>query len=193
MGTSSEPRRFTLTDAIMLVAATAIGLALWRHNLELMWWSKSAYWPPSLRPPSLRWFWYNATRAINLLAPWSITLLALSLRRPRPPGLASRPSAIVGIVVSAGLTMWGLLFLFAVCVVGDSPWLSLAAAWFRIGLTLPGEVALSLVSVWLVGGIRSDERRLDWLDRMGWVLGGCWVVLGLLSLLLQLLVVSQER
>jgi hypothetical protein len=184
MGLTSRPRRFTLLDAIILVAATAIGFALWRPALELMWIDMhNYYWPRNGR-----WFWYNAVRSVNLLAPWSLALLALSLRQPRAHRLASRPSVVVGIVVSAGLVMWAMLLLFAVSVKGGSPVHSVGGVHFRICLLLPSEVALSLTSIWLLQALGpGDGRRLDWLDTIGWVLGGCWIVLGLLSLALYLL------
>lgn len=184
MKPTSELRRFTLLDAMVFLAATATGLALWRPHLELMWLEMNRYWPRDIR-----WFWYNITRSVDVLVPWSLALLVLSLRQPRSARLASRPSAIVGIVVSAGLIMWAVLLLIAMCIKGTSSVRSLTGIWFRTGLLLPTQVALSLASVWLLGIIRSEERRsLDWLEMMGWVLGSCWVVLGVLSPALYLLV-----
>jgi hypothetical protein len=183
MERTSEPRRFTLLDAMVLLAAAAIGLALWRHHLEHMWIDVIRSWPPQ----NIEWYWYNSARSVNVLVPWSVALLALSLRQPRPRRLISRASATVGIVVSAGLTMWAILFLLVVCVKGSSPVRSLGGVWFRIGLLMPTQVALSLASVWLLVGTSSDERRLDWLEVLGWLLGGCWVLLGLLCPALYLL------
>jgi hypothetical protein len=185
MTISSRARCFTLSDALILIVTTAIGLALWRPHFEYAWMelNRRSTW-------DVRWYWLNLSRFVNFLVPWSLALLMLSLRQPRPQlrRVVLRPAAIVGIVVLVGLGIWVVLFLFAGLVKGESSVRSLGGASFRVSLFLPLEVALSLVSFWLVHLIgRGHRMKAHWLDWMGWALGCSWVVLGLSSQALSLL------
>jgi hypothetical protein len=180
------PRRFTLIDAILLIAATAVGLALWRPSLELTWAQVNRIGLHSLRLSS---YWVNIAGLTNLFGPWSVALLILSLIKPRPQirRLVLRPAAIVGAVASLTLSIWVVLFALLVGVKGQSA-VSLSFAQFQISLFLPSQVALALASVWFVQALgRRCRPTRNWLDRLGWALGVSWFVFGFSLLLMRLL------
>ena len=67
--TSGRP--FTVADAMIVIAFTAIGLAMARSVLE----SQIVTW----------WYTYLIIGGTPMLASWSIASLGLLLRKPRPP------------------------------------------------------------------------------------------------------------
>ncbi len=99
----TRKRRFSLIDAVALIAATAIGLALQRPALI----------PLNARNMSFsgRWPWlesgifHGLIYATPVLFAWSVATLVLSLRQPRPsfrsiarsPGFVMNTAAIAGV------------------------------------------------------------------------------------------------
>ena len=109
------PRKFTILDLMLLVAATAIGFAIMRaYSLEALRNDLAPY--PDL-PKVLLTAWAYVVATLPVPAAWSVALLACRLRRPRPRWrrLASRPgfvaSGAVGLVIAIRIA--GFLTLMA--------------------------------------------------------------------------------
>jgi hypothetical protein len=102
---NSPPRRCTTLDAMVLIAATAIGFALARTyslavlNNEL----KSYPWIPRI----LLTIWVYLLAALPVVALWSMAVFVLNLRRPRLPlrQLTRQP----GFVATGAVTLVSLV------------------------------------------------------------------------------------
>ncbi len=167
-------RRFTLGDAMILVAAVAVGLAISRFGIEFMWRDLSRIQVPRL-DTWMAWknFLFgpnqlaiNATRFANLIVLNNLVWLVLAvvlirLRRPRPPlralwrqpGFAACASPVVGFAVC----------LLASLVIPESP---VASKVFGGGLVAVGPLS------WLIlRGTRTWRAEPGWIDRLGRVIG----------------------
>ncbi len=106
-----RPRRFTLADAIVLVAATAAGMALVRE-----WVRMASPTPPLFRydtgpmprgplcglAPLVRW----VVLGWPIVAMWTFALVVLRLRRPRPRRQRLfAPPGVAACVVAACVVM----------------------------------------------------------------------------------------
>ena len=166
-------RRFTLADAMILVAATAVGVAVARAYYVARMGVVAEFWAP----PISMYFGY----ATPLLISWSVALLVIRLRRPRPrprrifrqPGtvaccavafvVVARPvfmiaDGVIGLI-SRDPNPFGLVNLhnFLYFFAGDG--LGVAAAW----------MALAIAGCW--------KPEAEWIDRTGRALGACWIAL----------------
>ncbi|MBX6311366.1 MAG: hypothetical protein IRY99_00355 [Isosphaeraceae bacterium] len=153
---------------MVLVAATAAGLALTRPLMNLP--------VRSLKQVAL---------AVPMLAFWTLAILVLRLRRPRPAlhRLARQPGALAcGAASLVWLVRWGLLLGIAAmrgpaapALVGwgnsgSAPWWSHAL--YRGAAACAAAVAGAwLAAVW--GGWRRTEP--GWIDRLGQLLGLAWI------------------
>jgi hypothetical protein len=148
----------TILDAMLMIGATAIGLGLARSA-----WPKA---PDGLGDLG----WFAVAAAYAMMAPWSLALLVIRLRRPRPPlrRLGRQPGcvacaitvlviplAIVGMLPILIWADWGPQLLFSSAV---SPATPVAAAW----------VTLALAGRW--------HPEPSWIDRLGRAFGILWVV-----------------
>lgn len=177
-------RRFTLFDAMVLVAASAVAFVIVR--------------PLFVGPlqPYSGWTRYVAF-AIGGLVTWTPTALALRLRRPRPAlrRLSRQPGFAAGVAATAvlmlGLLTVGLLALVRVARQG------MAARMGRGGGPLPGVmgrtpdpswwlgvvlhfgvlVGPAVIGAWLLLAVSGRRRPTrDWLDLLGRALGTLWIV-----------------
>ncbi|QDV33067.1 hypothetical protein [Tautonia plasticadhaerens] len=172
-GTSG--RRFTILDALVLVAATAFGLALMRETKGL---------PPGRVSATQGAIDLAVVYAIyyssSMLIVWSLAAVAQAERRPRPPlgdllrspGFIAVASALLGVAVVA-LPSAGLSVLRPSTPGGTFPLalsrrLSTDVGHFVIGAALP----MAFYGRWL--------PRRTWVDRLGWAVGLLWVALLLL-------------
>src|SRR5262245_48409691 len=108
--TMTTPKRyFTLVDAIILIAAAAVGLALLRPAFnELKFLGEFMLGKSGWEGIAMS-FLYRLLYAPPLLIAWSVGTLALSLRQPRPPLHILTRSA--GFVVNTAVLV-GLLLAF---------------------------------------------------------------------------------
>jgi hypothetical protein len=164
-------RRFGLLDAMILIAATAVALALiprgwpdWGINESLL---KS------------RVTFFNVMRYVIggpiafLASIWTLALIPLRLRSPRPrrirlmrqPGMAVGVAVGVMFALSAYTATIGLLKPFA-------PFPSLMHWWGGIQLRIPFAVAGAWLGLILAGRWRAEA---GWIDRLGRVLGIFWI------------------
>jgi len=183
-------RKFTLLDAMVLVAATAVGLGWFvaEHGPELR----------EIRAFSDDWFG-RLRRVVTVLAlsipfavSWTSAVLALRLRRPRPsrPRLACQPGAVACAVALMAFAVQKVLRAVSVpvayCLSDPRTWSGWADDWERSGrdlhvmIQLPGFAVLASWLVLRLGGRWRAER--SWVDRAGRALGLWWVVLILLHL-----------
>jgi len=201
-------RPFTLLDALALVMATAIGFAATRSLADLQWtsilasvditggnragWVVAAFSPSNTaRPQGLSYATYWSQRIAfwpcPCLAAWTLAVLALALRRPRPPRrrLLRRPGTLAGLA-------WMASF-FAVALVspptlfrwsGLLPPFDWQGWWVLTWLALPKAAGFAVAISWLtltLSGRWVADR--GWPDRLGRLLGSCWIGLGVLRLL----------
>lgn len=173
----APPRKFTVLDALALIAAVGIGLALARAYQSSMDSAAAATGGAMTYPFRIRWF----GRPAPLLVSLTLTLFALRLIGPRPryrrlvgsPGFAACYAAAVGLAITAvtiamelGTGYLGyrrnplyLHFLMMRSVTFAAP--SVAGVW----------VALGLLGRW------RRHRGRDWVEVSGIVLGIGWLVL----------------
>lgn len=201
---TAPQRKFTILDAMVLVAATALGLAWWRllgpegyfhyyigHGTLLT--EISTVGPG--RWSVAGWWW---RRLLNLpmafypvLVTSTLALLGLRLASPRPrfrrlarqPGFAACVAVMLAFFAKI-LELVGAQFVFgSLTVFLDG---RLLINYFRAGngLTFPHmciSILLAMVAVWgtlwATGGFRPEK---SWIDRFGRVLGTLWIVLSLL-------------
>jgi hypothetical protein len=182
-------RRFTVSDAMVLVAATALALVGVRY-----YWPS---WPPEL---GFRGAYRHTAKIIiytNLMtiikynlyilscpaAAWTSACLALCLRRPRPtlrhltrqPGAVACAAAVV--VLAIRLINFGSV-VSILAVDGAYPWsgLSLLDMYIFDLQKIPSEIGSAVAAAWVVQAVGGRWRpEPGWIDRMGRVLGVFWV------------------
>ncbi|MDB5350761.1 MAG: hypothetical protein JWN86_2008 [Planctomycetota bacterium] len=182
-GARNGCRRFTILDGMILIAATAVGLA-WVGRV----------WPGFLNqlPPARRsWAWGRdftvkvTALATPVLMMWTWAILLLRLRGPRPgwrrvtrqPGMTACLSALILFAIVA--TVEALVIsrsiysqsLFAAEFWRDVPgslleFLALGSPFIGLG------VALSWLLMAVQRGWRSEP---SWIDRAGRAIGLLWV------------------
>ncbi|MCA1686771.1 MAG: hypothetical protein LC745_12540 [Planctomycetia bacterium] len=178
--TSPTTQRFTVTDGMVLIAATALGLAAVRElsRLALSTFGTDAFCSDLVDLS------YSVAFCLSLA--WTFALLLLRLRRPRPgrrdlfrqPGFA----ACVAVTLTATLHVMRTLTDAAYSVVKDSMmfrnFLSVSVASKCIdNLDEVGLVFAPVVlSVWTIQGLAGVwEPEASWIDRGGRILGLFWV------------------
>jgi hypothetical protein len=190
---TNRGRPFWISDAIVLVAATACGLAL----------RPSVHWMDSELIPIV----FTAARIRNglqawadelapILGAWTLALALLSLRSPR----SLRLSRHAGLAVVWGASIGLLVHILEVGVLAAKQRLDWGAFYFRVERDLyavqysvrllvsercvqaPAVAALATLGLHLISG----RRRLpaDWIDRVGSVVGASWIALMLMLWLL---------
>jgi hypothetical protein len=183
--------RFGLGDAMILVAATAVGLAATRalvvqggwHNLTMQ------LGPARVMvlggPPWAEWtaeaIHLNGAILAMLATPtavaWTLAVLALGLRAPRPGRrkLARRPGLVAGLAILPTLVAWGA---FALGV-----WLVRGSFVDKVPMVMAAPMGLSVLAAWLplILG-RRWRPEPTWTDRLGRLLGIYWIASGLILL-----------
>ena len=190
-------RRFTLLDAMVLIAATAVGFSLARtYSLAVL---NNELRPYPFIPRVLLTVWVYILAAIPVTAMWSIAVFGLCLRRPRRPlrQLARQPGFVAnGAVTLVSLVrLGGFLTLMARTIGNRFYTLSLGVSdAFSVTVSYPGPVntatvynsayfastafgiSTAVAAVWLLLAVsRRWRSQPDWLDRLGRALGVYWV------------------
>jgi hypothetical protein len=168
-------RPFTIFDAMALVAATAIGLAVTRAVAAELVIDLSRNHPALMPMATLT---MRLIEWLSLPACWSLAVLALNLRAPRLPlrRLARRPgfaaSGAVLVALVCGLSflapvMRGLGLLQAKSNIGDA-----------LLLLLAGQIGVGVATAWLAITLAGQWKvRPTWLERAGASLGAYWIIL----------------
>jgi len=162
-------RPFTVLDGMVLVAATAVGLALVHAYVPVLLASRieraeGRFVAWATGPPSC------------LALPWMLGLLVLRLRQPHPPRrlLARQPGLVACAAALAGLLPGGLWSL-SVAEFRGPAWsrLRFPEQWFGV----IDFVAPAVVGAWLALALsRRWRAEPGWIDRAGRLLGVFWVV-----------------
>jgi hypothetical protein len=178
----TAPRKITLTDAMVLVAAPALSLVMIRDYLSDPRISR-------MLPLDYTWsvseWWIRGCLYVGILSPLavslSLALFILRLRQPRPEmrRLLRQP----GMVASSATVIVGTLFVLKVflsyyLVSPSRPFwlLPLYDIWMR-RLPWGGEVvAVAWIMLRLSGAWRSEP---SWIDRAGRALGVYWIITGI--------------
>jgi hypothetical protein len=169
-GTVHLARRPSLSDAMILVAATAAALGCLRQPLEprLTCYADGRI-IDNLRPLTLVGAAFTAT--------WGAAVLAIRLRRPRPCGTdwRRRPGFIACVAATAGC----LAKLAALLIWGASV-NYLYVRWYVP--TILGQMiepaAMAVVGAWLALWLaRMWKREQTWVDDLGIAVGLSWIAL----------------
>jgi hypothetical protein len=178
-------RTFTLSDAMVIVAATAVMFGLLRVF---------SGWPPYVNMSGGLRKYGDAPLAVRALLqapwvvlPWTVALFVLRLRRPRPPlRLLTRQP---GFVACGAVTLW-LAFktLWLGLTVGTpQPWYFYQVYLGNRAATIPSWAAPAVAGAWLLLASSGRWRPVPtWFDRTGRVLGTSWITLDALNALLLL-------
>lgn len=158
-------RTLTLFDAMSLVAATAIGIAIVRAaqpGLRSLYGDSIGRWVASSSP---------------FVTLWMLTALGLRLLPPRPPlrRLARRPGMVACFIVVVYAT-WTCATIGLRTLSGSLP--PRFDFWPYLVSSLGHEVGAALPAAWLTLAFSGRWRpEPSWFDRMGRVLGGYLVVM----------------
>jgi hypothetical protein len=188
---TSQIRRCTLLDVMVLVAATATGFAIARtYSLELLA-NQLTHYP--LLPRILLTIWSYLVAVLPLPVMWSIGLFVLSLRRPRPllRRLVRQPGFVAcgAVTLVAAIRLLGFFTLLARTIGNPRHFLTMSLDVFlNFSLTLVFNSAyfstsafglsVAVASAWLllsVSGLWRSEPT--WLDRAGRCLGVYWIAI----------------
>jgi hypothetical protein len=189
--TTKPERRFTLFDAMILVAATAVGLAIARRWTGIAEVKRRLFLSPedgllqALAPLTQR-----IVLSWPVVAMWTLALVALRLRRPRPRGRRLfTPAGVVACLVA--VVVMGLEFAHVVVIEAED-WLQFpqprhtAARWYEfefrtIHTTATTSIGFAVATAWVALALaRRWRSERSWIDRAGRVVGCLWIVLLLL-------------
>jgi len=168
-------RRFTLADAMILIAATAAGLACSR--VLLLTYGLGSSGTPGVLASYLK----NLLHSIEpCLMFWGIGVLICRMRRPRPPlrRLASQPGAVACLAavlfLAIKLVRVLLVPVFQPYLAGPVP---SPTQWDLVSyISVLSSVDSIPAVVWLLMVIfRRWRAEPSWIDRAGRVLGACWI------------------
>lgn len=168
-------RRFSIFDAMILVAATAVGLTLSR-------WVEAGRVARTPFPLGRFFDWIVLERWASLAFAWSLGLFLIALRPPRPriARLARRPGFLASAVTVGTASAGFLLATAEVAIRRDPPGMSHHyAPGYYLGSAI-APVPYGIGGAWLALGLgRRWAPRRSWDDRVGRLLGGFWLVLWL--------------
>jgi hypothetical protein len=172
-------RRFTLVDAMVLIAASGIGFVMVREYLDHLYGRHVALTPP--HNFQIDYWWRYATFLVRIFAPLATSLsLALwvpRLKSPRPgrvrllmqPGMIASTAVVVGTILFLIKVLTNAVFLH-----WSATGVSRLQDLWLIHLPYSGElVAVTWILLLATGRWRSES---SWIDRAGRVLGVYWIV-----------------
>lgn len=202
--TEPEPRRFTLVDALVLLAATAVALAGVRgmamaslREANCLTLAGGIVEVP--RAPQEGWtpteILHYAPHLVCGFGPvfatsWTLGWLALRLRSPRPsrrrlwaqPGAFAALAALLAVFWQAGIESTWLIW-FPLAAHGSIGEPAAQVAYQMLSTALdrsPDMAACGIVAGWAALALGGRFRAApSWLDRLGRVLGMLWIALSL--------------
>jgi hypothetical protein len=192
-GTMTRPRQpFTLRDAMVLVAATAIGLAAARGLHDSIW-SKTSM---SVEAGSYSAISLEVARWTVIALPtawaWTIALILLSLRIPQTsiharlilPGSAACGAATIALTIGTinMLVVWVIIILqFGTTrplVMGEV----ISDSILEIDLPGIGSPGLAVTIAWVALAVSGRwQPEPSWIDRLGRLMGCGWIGLMMLD------------
>ena len=170
-------RRLSLSDASILIAATALGLVMARYvvGLNLMAISPT----PGDRAARIERIWMVT---IHLASPMLVTLslaaFAISLRRPRPPlrRLAREPGFVALAVIAMTTAYYSVHFAARLCgnYYSSPPLFSTHVLWMFANLFI--ELGWNVALAWFVLALQGNwSPRSIWAGGIGAALGCTWI------------------
>ncbi len=181
--TGQGSRRFTIADGMILVAATAAGLAWIGRVLPTM----TGNWPQAGSSFDRAWMLAVGGTALALpcVLAWTVAVLVLRLRGPRPSWrrIVRQPGAVACLAASLGLLAASVLMASVIAYLwmsgrwSGASWKDLAGTlleWEGLASPFVGVgVAISWAMLAIEGRWRSER---GWIDRAGRALGLFWII-----------------
>jgi hypothetical protein len=184
----SQPiRRFSIADAMILIVATSIGIVLVRAILPnilagIMSIVADFAHPPKQGASATVDAWLVALLAASpLLAAWTVALLLLHLRRPRPHlnCMLRQPGAVACVIATLGMAFCAT-WVIPMWVRGDS------ALLVALRFVYHGDVGVAVLGGWAVLVLSGRWRpEPSWLDRAGRIIAVTWIAVVVLSRFIQ--------
>lgn len=192
-GPATSRRRFRLLDAMILVAATAMGLGVveWvscASDGELSWPAALEDWRSIEQSAAdgsginleavANWGFILALLTLPLAVSWTAALTFIRLLGPRPslsrvarqPGFAATGAATLALLF-AGLQGIGVALTFGWQAALE---LIIVQGSFLLVMTSPGP---AVAAAWLMLAVtRRWKAERSWIDRLGRAVGVCWLV-----------------
>jgi hypothetical protein len=180
----SSPRRFTLMDAMALVAATSLGFAILRWTWPGFWPTYGYSWPLDVPSGTVRAYVEAAARqALGAGPPVVLCLtLAFFLVRLRGDGPPLRRLARQSGTAACLATLPAFLIVSAAYAVLNVIPGRVLESWYAL-LLLSYLAGPAVAGVW--GTMAASGRwrgPRDWVEGWGVALGACWIGLTLLAL-----------
>src|SRR4051812_82487 len=167
-----SPSKFTLGDVMIVVAAAAVALGIYRLVVD---------GPGRFAFPGASWGWWVAVHSSPVLAVTAPTLLALRLR-PRRPTLRRalrEPGTVACLTVVANQLIFELdvLLRMAASLLSPQPQFNDSLFGHLLGVALSGHAVMLL---WLyLAASRRWPRAIHWADRAGRWYGAALILLSL--------------
>jgi hypothetical protein len=170
-------RRFNMADAMVMIAATAVAIAFIQYQ-GLPWILAEKWFPPKdniLRPPE------DGDLAVlisSFLIPWTVALLFLHFRRPRPSRgrLFMRPGFVACAIVIAMMVFICLdeyrqnVFAYRSFMAPSVQ--TVVALNYRIS------IFFAVAGLWmLMAACGRWHAEPSWIDRAGRAVGTLWIIL----------------
>ncbi|HWE35702.1 MAG TPA: hypothetical protein VG406_03955 [Isosphaeraceae bacterium] len=170
MAREPASRPIYVSDLMVLVAATAAGLAAGKVYL---WHLARLGWNPQTEAR------FAGLGLVPFVGCWSLALVALRFRSPRPRLRdALRHPGTLAVVVACATVALRLAVLLAASRIAAG-WRGLASPWWVASLReLAALGGLAVLTSWFVLAVAGRRRRArDWIDRLGLAAGLGWVAL----------------
>jgi hypothetical protein len=172
---NTSERPFTIVDAMILIAATAVGLGVIRDwTAPVFTYVLRTHEVPS--PSGL--LMIAELTLVPILFYWTIAVVGIRLRRPRPslrrlgrqPGLVACLAVILATLISFSIGRYPVLFS------GKAQPGELSS--LLMNLSPPHMVAPGVAVAWMVLAVSSRWRPdPGWIDRLGRSVGFAWLAL----------------
>lgn len=175
-------RPMTMIDAMILIAGLAVRRGVFAIHIMQ---------DRSFRN-SPQWYYFQALGTTALLVPLSLSLLVMASRKPRPPvrWTLDSPAMIVGLSALVVFAINTAILLLFMSLVGLSKFSFAGGSSIYFGRMLAEQTGMCLLVAWCSRAIAGRCRGpvgCGWLDRLGWAIGSCWVLLAIGSLLFTLI------
>jgi hypothetical protein len=179
----TTPRRITVADGMILIAGLAI--AMWASATGLVPWISTCLSIPAeiwrADPVRLALHWGSEILGHSQPIAAVLTLVVLLLRIPKPrpnlrrlvrqPGFTACAAASVAICIGGGLT-------YATTKARFVPGFAAQGYTYIALLRQASEPGIAVASCWILLALGKQWRfERTWIDRLGWILGGYWLIM----------------
>ncbi len=178
-----QPRRkATIADAMLQIIGAGLAFSAWRGLMWMPMWHGI--------PDSLQLYYFQGVATVAFLIPLSLSLLASALRPPRPRlrHLASEPAVVVGLTVLFVLIINTALLMMVMGLVGWPMSFFTGGKAIYYCRLLAEQTGMAIGSAWLTQALSGRCRwPMSWIDISAWILGACWILLAIGSVVFTLL------